>query len=84
MEQPLSAEALDHLRTLCAAHGLALRTARQRGVLLELVPVTLDHLPAPHQMRELADALGGDGVRYVALALEDTDPTEAEEVSDVG
>ena len=59
------------VREVCEAHGLAVREVRQRGVLLELVPVSLERLPSAGVLRELADALAGDGVRYVALSLEE-------------
>lgn len=67
----IQGDALEALRTHCRAIGLEIRGARRRGVSLELLPASLDDLPGPAALRELADALGGDGVRYVALSLEE-------------
>lgn len=58
-------------QALCQAHGLALRGVRRQGVLLELLPLTLETLPDAALLREIADALAGDGIRYVALSLDE-------------
>ena len=47
----------------------------ERGVLLELTPDSLDDLPDAQTLREIADALGGDGIRYVSLLIGSRDPS---------
>ena len=69
---------LDHIQALCASFGLEVVDAHRHGVMLTLVPRSLDHLPEAHTLREIADALGGDGVRYVTLSL---DPHTDEDAS---
>ncbi len=70
----IQGDALHALRARCHAMGLEIRGARRRGTSLELMPSSLDHLPDAEVLREIADALGGDGVRYVSLSLEETAP----------
>ena len=72
---PLEGDDLARVITLCASHGLAIHAAKRRGVLLELTPDSLDDLPDAHTLRELADTLGGDGVRYVSLLIGSRDPS---------
>ncbi len=69
----LSAQQLQQITEVCAAHHLVIRGARRHGVLLELLPEQLDDLPDAHTLRAIAEALAGDGVRYVALALDEPD-----------
>lgn len=67
----LTTEQLAHIVEVCAAHHLVIRGARRQGVLLELCPESLEALPDAHTLRAIAEALAGDGVRYVALALDE-------------
>lgn len=69
--------ALDELKVVCARFGLDVVAAHRHGVMLTLVPRDLDHLPDAQALREIADALGGDGVRYVTLDLDP--PTSQDE-----
>jgi hypothetical protein len=71
----LEGDDLARVITLCASHGLAVHAATRRGVLLELSPDSLDDLPPADTLREIADALGGDGVRYVSLLIGSRDPS---------
>ncbi len=66
---PLEGDDLTRIVSLCASHGLAIHAATRRGVLLELSPDSLDDLPPAQTLREIADALGGDGIRYVSLLI---------------
>lgn len=54
----------------CAEHGLTITDVIQKGVMLELVPASLSGLPDAATLRQLADQIGGDGIRYVTLSLE--------------
>lgn len=67
----LTPEQLAHIAEVCTAHQLLIRGARRHGVLLELWPESLDSLPDSHTLRAIAEALAGDGVRYVALGLDE-------------
>jgi len=69
----MNKERRDSMIALCAARGLDVIDVHQRGVLLEITPSSLEQLPSAEALRALADELGGDGVRYVALALEARD-----------
>lgn len=69
----MNKERRDAMIALCAARGLEVTDVHLRGVLLELTPSSLEQLPSAETLRALADELGGDGVRYVALALEARD-----------
>ncbi len=71
----LDGDDLARVIALCSSHGLSVHAATRRGVMLELTPVSLDELPTPETLRELADALGGDGVRYVSLLIGARDPS---------
>ena len=62
---------LHRVRQICGEHGLTIVEVRRRGVLLELVPADLAQVPDPEALRQIAEALGGDGIRHVALALEE-------------
>lgn len=64
------AEDLEALKRLCAQFGLTITGARRQGVLLEVAPESLEALPDADTLRLIADELGGDGVRYVALSLD--------------
>lgn len=83
MSTTLSQDELEHIKATCAEHGLKITHARRKGVMLELQPATLDALPSAQTLRSLADVLGGDGIRYVTLGLDesstqgdgDADPT---------
>lgn len=61
---------LDELTRVCARFGLEIVDATRHGVMLTLVPRSLEGLPDAQALREIADALGGDGVRYVTLDLD--------------
>jgi hypothetical protein len=61
---------LDELKAVCARFGLEIVAARRHGVMLTLVPCDLEHIPDAQALREIADALGGDGIRYVTLDLD--------------
>lgn len=61
---------LARVRKAAMQHGLTVVAARRHGVTLEIIPKSLDALPNAFQLRTIADELGGDGVRYVALAIE--------------
>ena len=67
--RPVEGELLARAHRAAAEAGLSVRAVRQRGVMLEIVPWDLSALPPIEAMREMADALAGDGVRYVTLAL---------------
>ncbi len=69
----LRGEALDALRACARSLGLEVARAARQGVLLRLWPASLDALPSADALRELADLLGGDGVRFVALVLDEPD-----------
>lgn len=71
----LSPGELARIMEVCARHGLVICGARRQGVLLELLPQTLEALPSAHTLRAIAEALAGDGVRYVALGLEEEEDT---------
>lgn len=53
----------------CQRFGLALSGLRQEGTVLVLTPSATAPLPTAHQLRELAEALRDDQVRYVTLDL---------------
>lgn len=72
-DDALRGAALEAVVARCAAHGLVICGARRAGAMLELRPASLDALPDAMLLRQLADELGGDGVRYVTLALEAED-----------
>lgn len=72
-DDALRGAALEAVQAQCATHGLVICGARRTGAMLELRPASLDALPDAMTLRQLADALGGDGVRYVTLALEPED-----------
>lgn len=55
----------------CAQVGLALRGHERRGALLILQPASLTDLPSAEVLRALAETLRTDGVRWVALDLEE-------------
>lgn len=74
--EELEARELETIRDVCVAHGLELSTAYRRGVLLILVPRSLDEVPDSGVLRQIAEALAQDNVRYVALSL-DEDGDEA-------
>lgn len=61
---------LDELKAVCARFGLEIIAAHRHGVMLTLVPHNLEHIPDAQALREIADALGGDGIRYVTLDLD--------------
>lgn len=63
---------LARIQSVCAARGLNVVAARRLGALLELVPAELEALPSARTLRALAEELGGDGVRHVALAIDET------------
>ena len=57
----------------CEELGLKVRRVRRRGVMVELVPEDLAQAVGcgAEVLREVADAVGGEGVRHVALGLEE-------------
>ena len=59
------------IAAICARFGLQIVKTRRHGVMLELVVERLDALPSVSALSQIAEALAGDGVRYVALALEE-------------
>lgn len=61
---------LKRIREVAGRFGLEVLGASRRGVMLELVPKDLGALPSASELAEIADALAGDGVRYVSLSLE--------------
>ncbi|MEM1348674.1 MAG: hypothetical protein AAGI01_08980 [Myxococcota bacterium] len=71
MRHFLTGAPLDEVRRLAMEHGLDVVEAWRHGVMLVLRPRDLGALPDRDALRELADALGGDGVRYVTLSLWD-------------
>lgn len=73
MSTTLSPDELERIKATCAEHGLLIINARRKGVMLELEPASLEALPSAQTLSALADVLGGDGIRYVALVLEDDD-----------
>lgn len=56
----------------CREHGLEIRDARLTDGLLELIPASLDQLPNPTALQTIASDLKGGDVRWVTLALDDT------------
>ena len=76
--RPVQGELLERALRAASEAGLRVRAVRQRGVMLEIVPHDLEALPPIEAMRELADALAGDGIRYVTLALDDDEQTDEE------
>lgn len=77
MSTTLSHDELERIKATCAEHGLLITNARRKGVMLELEPASLEALPSAQTLSALADVLGGDGIRYVALVLEDDDDDQA-------
>lgn len=73
MSTTLSHDELEHIKATCAEHGLMITNARRKGVMLELEPASLEALPSAQTLSALADVLGGDGIRYVALVLDGED-----------
>jgi hypothetical protein len=61
---------LEHIREVAGRFGLEVAGARRQGVMLELTPKDLGALPAASELAEIADALAGDGIRYVSLSLD--------------
>lgn len=53
----------------CQRFGLALSALRQEGTVLVLTPSAKAPLPTVSQLRQLAEALRDDQVRYVTLEL---------------
>lgn len=70
-------ETLARVRAVCEAHGLAVRGASRVGVLLLLQPETLEAMPEAEALRQVAEALAGDGIRYVALTISSRDDAQA-------
>jgi hypothetical protein len=70
MTQSLDPDTLAHIAQTCASHQLPIRHAERHGTLLVLTPASLHELPSADTLRELADSLGGDGIRYVTLRLD--------------
>ena len=68
-------KAYEKIRDICTKQGLTIEGASRRGVLLELTPVSLDDLPSAMELAAIADELAGDGVRYVALAIDGASPS---------
>lgn len=66
-------EFLARVLAVCEAHGLRVNAARRVGVLLLLQPDTLEAMPEAEALRQIAEALAGDGVRYVALSIASRD-----------
>ena len=71
LSNTLDGDALERVQQTCATRGLDVVAACRRGVMLELTPASLDALPGADALREIADDLGGDGIRYVSLLLEE-------------
>lgn len=71
MTQDIPNEQLLNMQRVCKQFGLDIKHATRHGVMLSLVPVSLESLPGAEQLRAIADHLGGDGVRYVTLVLEE-------------
>ena len=57
------------VRLACEAHGLHILAARRVGVLLLLQPASLEAIPDAEALRQIAEALAGENVRYVALSI---------------
>lgn len=68
--EEIEGQELERIREIALEFGLDIVGARRQGVMLELSPRDLKNLPAAGVMAEIADALGGDGIRYVSLSLE--------------
>jgi len=71
MRYPLTGAQLDDVRRVAMEYDLEVDEAWRHGVMLVLRPRSFDTLPDHDTLRELADALGGDGVRYVTLSLQE-------------
>lgn len=69
MSDTLTDESFEQLAGICKRFGLDIVAASRQGVMLTVTPRSLDALPDAETLRELADALGGEGIRYVTLDL---------------
>jgi len=61
----------DDIRRVCESGGLVLRQWRVTGEVLELVPASLDRLPAAAAISAIGRRLRDLGYRYVTLVVEE-------------
>ena len=59
----------EDIRQLCGKRGLTVDRVERRGVVLVIYPKKGSSLPAAEKLKEIAEAVDVEGIRYTTLGL---------------